>query len=189
VRLAGGDLRARAGDVGNTQEFERLARAFDAMAEGLSQREDGQRLAERALFQEKEHLAVTLRSIGDGVITTDAEGKVLLLNAMAETLTGWTQDEAAGRPLTEVFRIVNEKTRQPCANPVERVLDTGAVVELANHTALIAREAGCVVESPDGTALRHALDTTTPVAWMGYANQTLARTVRPVLRRLVAEHF
>jgi hypothetical protein len=56
-------------------------------------------------------------------------------------------------------------------------------------TALIAREAGCVIESPAGTALRHPLDTTTPVAWMGYANQKLARTVRPVLQRIMAEHF
>ena len=56
-------------------------------------------------------------------------------------------------------------------------------------TALIAREAGCVIESPDGTSLRAALDTTTPVAWMGYANAKLARTVRPVIRRLMAAHF
>jgi hypothetical protein len=56
-------------------------------------------------------------------------------------------------------------------------------------TALIAQEAGCVIESPDGTPLRAPLDTTTPVAWMGYANQTLARTVRPVLRRIIKQQF
>ena len=56
-------------------------------------------------------------------------------------------------------------------------------------TALIASEVGCVIESPTGAALRDPLDTTTPVAWMGYANPTLARIVRPVLRRIMAEHF
>ena len=56
-------------------------------------------------------------------------------------------------------------------------------------TALIAQEAGCVIESPDGKPLRVPLDTTTPVAWMGYANPTLARIVRPVLRRIMAAHF
>jgi PAS domain S-box-containing protein len=96
--------------------------------------------AEDALAAEKERLAVTLRSIGDGVITTDTAGRVMLLNAVAETLTGWRQHEAVGRPLPEIFHIINEKTGAICANPVDKVIATGASVELANHTALIARD-------------------------------------------------
>ena len=97
------------------------------------------KLSATALAAEKERLAVTLRSIGDGVITTDTEGRVALINKVAETLTGWTSEEANGRPLTEVFNIVNEISREPCENPVEKVLATGAIVGLANHTALIAQ--------------------------------------------------
>lgn len=96
--------------------------------------------AENALAAEKERLAVTLRSIGDGVITTDTEGKIVLINAMAEKLTGWGQSEALGRPLTEVFTIINEKTRQPCENPVDKVLVSGQIVELANHPILVAKD-------------------------------------------------
>ncbi|WP_300674996.1 transporter substrate-binding domain-containing protein [Desulfoluna sp.] len=95
---------------------------------------------EETLSQEKERLAVTLRSIGDGVITSDVEGRVVLINKVAEKLTGWTQADAAGKPMLEVFRIINEKTREPCENPVEKVLTTGNTITLANHTALIARD-------------------------------------------------
>jgi PAS domain S-box-containing protein len=96
--------------------------------------------AQDALADEKERLRVTLRSIGDGVIATDTEGRVTMMNRVAETLTGWTLAEAEGRPLTEIFHIIHEVTRQRCANPVEEVLTTGGAVELANHTVLIARD-------------------------------------------------
>jgi len=96
--------------------------------------------AEKALAAETERLAVTLRSIGDGVITTDTQGRIVLINSVAEKLTGWSQQEAQGRPLPDIFVIVNEKTRQLCENPVEKVLASGKVVELVNHTALIARD-------------------------------------------------
>ncbi len=95
--------------------------------------------AENDLATEKEQLAVTLRSIGDGVITTDTRGRVVLLNTLAEILTGWSQQEAQGRPLTEVFNIIHEQTRNPCDNPAEKVLTSGEIIGLANHTTLIAR--------------------------------------------------
>ncbi len=95
---------------------------------------------EEALAAEKERLAVTLRSIGEGVITTDTDGRIVLLNKAAEKMTGWRQEEAAGRPFNEVFFIVNEKTRQPCDNPAAKVLSAGAVLELENHTILIVRD-------------------------------------------------
>ncbi len=98
------------------------------------------KMAKEALEAEKERLAVTLRSIGDGVITTDIAGKVVLLNKVAEELTGWRQDEARGRALPEVFRIINEKTGLPCPDPVARVLASGLIVELCNHTILVSKE-------------------------------------------------
>jgi PAS domain S-box-containing protein len=98
------------------------------------------RHAEDALRKQAEWLRVTLSSIGDAVITTDAEGAVMFLNGVAEVLTGWTRDEAAGRPMEEVFSIINEQTRLPAENPVGRVLREGVVVGLANHTLLIAKD-------------------------------------------------
>lgn len=97
-------------------------------------------LAHEELLAEKQRLSVTLHSIGDGVVTTDTNGCVSLLNREGEYLTGWSQAEAAGQPLHEVFRIVHEFTRLPIENPVKRVLRTGRTVELANHTVLIARD-------------------------------------------------
>ncbi len=96
--------------------------------------------AEKLLGGEVERLAITLRSIGDGVIAADKSGRVLLLNKAAEDLTGWTQEEAADRLLPEIFHIINETTRERCANPVEKVLETGRIVGLANHTLLVAKD-------------------------------------------------
>ena len=95
---------------------------------------------ERALAAERERLAVTLSSIGDGVIATDAEGKVTLLNKLAENLTGWSQEKAVGKPLNQVFCTINEKSRRPCENPVEKVLEIGKFFNIADNTVLIARD-------------------------------------------------
>lgn len=88
----------------------------------------------------EERLAITLQSIGDGVITTDRRGSIMLLNGVASQLTGWSSDEAAGRPLPEVFNIVNERSGAVCENPVEKVLASGLIVALENHTVLIAKD-------------------------------------------------
>jgi len=98
------------------------------------------RLAEEALQKQSEWLRVTLSSIGDAVITTDAEGRVTFQNGVAESLTGWSTDDAAGRPLPYVFQIVNEQTREPVENPALRALRAGTVVGLPNHTVLISRD-------------------------------------------------
>ncbi|MCK9363742.1 MAG: PAS domain S-box protein [Syntrophales bacterium] len=87
-----------------------------------------------------EELRATLYSIGDGVITTDAVGHITQMNPVAEGLTGWNEAEALGKPLNEVFRIINEKTRTNVESPVERVLCEGQLTGLANHTLLIARD-------------------------------------------------
>jgi PAS domain S-box-containing protein len=91
------------------------------------------------LSEQREWFAVTLSSIGDAVITTDLEGKVTFLNPVAETMTGWKSTKALGRPLEDVFQIVNEQTRKPIENPVVKVLKEGGSITLADHTALIAK--------------------------------------------------
>jgi len=110
--------------------------------------------AEKNLAAEKEQLSVTLRSIGDGVITTDTEGRVVLVNRVAEELCGWSQQEAQGRSLIEIFQIVNEVTGKSCDNPMEKVLDTGQVVALANHTTLISRDGTRRSIADSGAAIR-----------------------------------
>ena len=92
------------------------------------------------LQEQHEWLRVTLSSIGDAVITTDTKGCVTFLNPVAQSLTGWTLDEAAGVPLDTVFKIVNEETRRTVANPATRALREGLVVGLANHTVLIDKD-------------------------------------------------
>lgn len=111
---------------------------------------------EEALATEKERLSVTLQSIGDGVITTDTNGKIVLLNNAAEKMTGWVSIEAAGKPLTEVFKIINETTRKECENPVDQVLATGQIVELANHTALVARDNREIIIADSAAPIKNA---------------------------------
>lgn len=91
------------------------------------------------LAEQHELLRVTLQSIGDAVITTDAESRVTWLNPVAERMTGWLCGEALQRPLAQVFHIVNEETRQPAPNPVTVCLEQGKIVGLAHHTLLISR--------------------------------------------------
>ncbi len=88
---------------------------------------------------QKEWFQTTLHSIGDAVIATDAEGIITLMNPVAENLTRWTEAEARGKPLVEVFRIFNEQTRDPVENPIEKVRRLNSVVGLANHTILISK--------------------------------------------------
>jgi PAS domain S-box-containing protein len=94
---------------------------------------------EDRLRRSEQSLQTTLYSIGDGVLATDAQARLTRINPVAERLTGWPESEAIGRPIEEVFHIVNEKTRAPAVNPVARVLADGVVVGLANHTAHISR--------------------------------------------------
>ena len=100
----------------------------------------GIRAQEARLRESREHLAATLRSIGDGVIACDTTGAVVSLNAAAEVLTGWSNAEAAGVSIREVFRIVNAQSRETAEIPVFRAIADGVNVDLANHTALIAKD-------------------------------------------------
>src|SRR5215467_2839127 len=91
------------------------------------------RNAELRVREREAWLKTVMSSIGDAVITTDLEGRVTLINPVAQDMVGWTEGEAGGRPLTEVFRIINEQTRQPSENPVAGVLQDGPSADLANY--------------------------------------------------------
>ncbi len=112
------------------------------------------KVAESALSAEKELLSVTLRSIGDGVITTDTEGRITFLNAVAERLTGWSDEEARGENSQKVFNIINEKSGERCASPVQRVMELGRIIGLANHTALIAKDGSIRAIADSGAPIR-----------------------------------
>ena len=96
--------------------------------------------AEAALRESEENLAITLNSIGDAVIATDAEGRVTRMNPLAEDLTGWSFPQANGLHLNEIFRIIHEETRNAVESPVDKVLREGFIVGLANHTVLMSKD-------------------------------------------------
>ena len=122
------------------KEHARLAADLDALAENYLADCAARKAAEEEVWREREHALVTLRSIGDAVIATDTWGRVTRMNVVAEQLTGWSQAEALGRKLDEVFDIIDAGTGQKSVNPVARVLETGKIVGLGNHTVLIARD-------------------------------------------------
>ncbi len=116
----------------------------------------GRQRAEMEARETGERYRTTLSSIGDAVLTSDAEGRVRFLNGVAQRLTGWTSADATGRPVEEVFDIHNERTREPVESPVRRVLREGAVVGLANHTVLRSRGGREVPIADSGAPIRDA---------------------------------
>jgi PAS domain S-box-containing protein len=113
--------------------------ALNQRVDQLSQEIARRQILEREIRDQQEWFQITLSSIGDAVIATDDHGAVMFINPEAEKLTGWQRKEAHGLPLLSVFCIVNEDTRQPAEDPVQRVLTEGITVGLANHTALITK--------------------------------------------------
>jgi PAS domain S-box-containing protein len=144
-RLARG-LEAVAGAVGAIGRREPVrVRAtglveIDQVATGLATAAAMRDQAEHALRENEARLGTTLASIGDGVIATDVQGRITLLNPAAAALTGWSQADATGQDVAAVFRIVNEQSGQPAADPVRRVLTEGTVVGLANDTVLLSQD-------------------------------------------------
>ncbi|MBI5847730.1 MAG: PAS domain S-box protein [Nitrospirae bacterium] len=133
--------------IHSNDEIGQLASEFNKMTIAIKEREE--RIAE-----EKERLAVTLRSIGDAVIVTDVSGMITMINRVAEQHTGWAAEDAAGKPLSEVFHIINEKTRERCSNPVAKVLETGLIQGLANHTALIRKDNSEIIIEDSAAPIR-----------------------------------
>ncbi len=113
-------------DIKGTKEITEMAHIFNAMIIAIKERE--------------ENLSLTLDSIGDAVIATDAEGCVTRMNPVAENLTGWSLNQAKGRSVKEIFSIINASTRETIKNPVEKVLDSGETIYLSNHTTLISKD-------------------------------------------------
>lgn len=132
-RLKNGDIRLL--DVYASPVMERERKLFYAILFDVT---DKERYREE-LIQEKERLRITLASIGDGVVTTDSVGRITGLNAVAQELTGWDTASALGRPFTDVFVLQNENTGQPAENPIRKVLASGRIIGLANHTELVNR--------------------------------------------------
>jgi PAS domain S-box-containing protein len=110
--------------------------------------------AAAALRESEQRWATTLLSIGDAVIATGNDGRITFMNAVAEGLTGWTLTEAAAKPVTEVFRIINELTREAVDNPVTNVLEKGMIVGLANHTVLLSRDGSEIPIDDSGAPIR-----------------------------------
>jgi len=125
-------------------------------------------------------LAITLRSIGDAVIATDEHGRVTMANPVAEKLTGWPQAEAVGKPLDEVFRIVNEDTRAVVESPVAKVLREGGIVGLANHTVLIRRDTTETAIEDSGAPILDDAGSTTGVVLV-FRDATQARAAEKAL--------
>lgn len=130
-------------------ELAELGEHFDHMAQTRQN-------TEAQLRQSEENLSITLHSIGDGVVATDAQGRITRMNPVAERLTGWPFSEARGKELSEVFRIVNASTRQPVVDPVQMVVAKGEVVGLSNHTTLLARGGAEYQISDSAAPIRNA---------------------------------
>jgi PAS domain S-box-containing protein len=139
--------------------------------------------AEEALRESEESLSITLGSIGDAVLATDVEGRVTRMNPVAEQLTGWALAEARGARVSAVFRIINEETRAPAEIPVDRVLATGKVQGLANHTVLIARD-GTECAIADSAAPIRRTDGEVVGVVLVFRDVTEERRAEVALRRL-----
>jgi len=132
------------------------------------------------LRESEETLHATLYSIGDAVISTDAEAQVASMNPVAESLTGWSEQEAAGQPLATVFRIVNEHTGNPVESPARQVLKEGRIVGLANHTLLLARDGRKIPIADSGAPIRNAAGEITGLVLV-FRDQTDERKARLAL--------
>jgi PAS domain S-box-containing protein len=145
-------------------EIGEISRSFNQMTQDLKtvtaskadlEKEIAERKqAEQKLAESEERWSTTLSSIGDSVIATDVSGAVTFMNAVAEKLTGWTISEALGKPLKEIFHIINEETRNEVESPVSKVLEKGMIIGLANHTILVRRDASTIPLDDSGAPIK-----------------------------------
>jgi PAS domain S-box-containing protein len=136
---------------------------------------------ERKVRESEQWLSTTLKSIGDGVIATDWKGCVKFMNHVAENMTGWPQSEAMGKPLNEIFHIIKEKTREVCEDPAVKVIRTGKIVGLANHTVLISRDGREIPIKDSGAPIKLRHGDTLGVVLV-FQDDTDSRTVETKLR-------
>jgi PAS domain S-box-containing protein len=145
-------------------EISEISRSFNQMTRNLKtvtaskvdlEKEIAEReQAEQSLVKSEERWSTTLSSIGDSVIATDVSGAVTFMNTVAERLTGWTLSEALGKPLREVFHIINEETRLEVESPVSKVLAKGMIVGLANHSILIRKDGSPIPLDDSGAPIK-----------------------------------
>ena len=135
---------------------------IDAVAERLGKAVERIR-AEEALSASEQRWATTLSSIGDGIIASDAEGKITFINKEAEKLTGWTNEEALKKPVKDAFKIINEQTRVEAEDPVANVLKTGLIVGLANNAALLRKDGYEIPIDDSASPIKDKNGTTTGV--------------------------
>jgi PAS domain S-box-containing protein len=143
----------------------------------------GHKKDEEALRQSEERWSTTLASIGDGVIATDISGKVTFMNTVAQDLTGWKMAEVDQKPVSEVFNIVNETTRQKAENPVDKVLRLGTICSLANHTILIRKDGTEISIDDSGAPIKDAVGATSGVVLV-FRDITERRKSEIMLRRV-----
>jgi PAS domain S-box-containing protein len=155
---------------------DRLEKVSIAFSKSL----DLQRRRAEELFDSEQHLRTTLASIGDGVITCNAEGRIQMMNPVAQELTGWLESKARDRPLDEVFPIVNETTRQPAENPVAKVRRLDRVAGIANHTILIRRDGSEIAIDDSTSPIRNAAGKLTGIV-MVFRDVTMERRTRAAL--------
>ncbi|MFZ3159519.1 MAG: EAL domain-containing protein [Rhodoferax sp.] len=139
------------------------------------------RASQRALAESEESLATTLNSIGDAVMATDTAGRITGMNPVAVRLTGWSVPHALGRPIEEVFHVVHEQTRAPVEAPVTKVLATGEVQELANHTILIARDGSECPIADSAAPIRDVAGRVVGVVFV-FRDETVARQAKQAIR-------
>ena len=121
-------------------EVSRLIHSFDLMIQKVKDYLYERKKAERKLIEEKERLAITLKSIGEAVITTDTEGRIQLFNQAAENLTGWSQKEVVGKSLGDIYSSIDESTRSPQISPVKYVLEKNGYDSFANKSLFTAKD-------------------------------------------------
>ncbi len=142
---------------------------------------ESQRKTEIALRESEQRYRTIMMSVGDGVISTDTEGKVEMINPIAEELTGWKKEDALGKALEVVFAIINEDTRQTVENPVRRVMHEGIVVGLANHSVLIAKDGTEHPIADSGSPIRNENGDITGVVLV-FRDQTQERSAQKALK-------
>lgn len=148
VRLPSGEVRWR-----RFVSVPRTDSGGNIVWDGIELDVTDQKKAEIRLRDERERLLVTLRSIGDGVIATDTAGRIVIMNRVAEELTGWSQAEAEGKALSSIFVVVNELTGEPYGDPIHRVLSENETIEIEEHALLVAREGARRIISGSGAPI------------------------------------
>lgn len=174
-------------------EFEKITKLLYVFSKELCERGYANlklkmQIAERdkaynLLQKSEESASVTLQSIGDGVIATDKQGLVVKMNPVAEKMCGWNLSDALGKPLTTVFKIVNAANRIPVEDPVRKVLETGNVVGLANHTILVSKD-GSEYQIADSAAPIKELDGTISGVVLVFSDVTAKYETESKLREL-----